>query len=83
MAALPNQLSCERHSRLPPSATSGSDIALEKLESFEMSLNRTPIPYDEHERGWVSGLALVRYTVESYHGTVEVETVLGRGSVFT
>jgi signal transduction histidine kinase len=36
-----------------------------------------------HERGNGLGLAIVRHIVESYHGRIEIESTVGRGSIFT
>lgn len=60
----------------------GPPIPLEDQRLLFEPFRRTELSESGHERGWGLGLALVRGTAQAHGGTVEVESLAGKGTTF-
>jgi two-component system phosphate regulon sensor histidine kinase PhoR len=61
----------------------GVGIPREFLEKIFEKFYRAPIDKTRETRGTGLGLTLTKHIVEAHHGTIEVESTVGKGSVFT
>ena len=64
-------------------ADTGIGIAEEELQNIFKRYYQTKRGHNVNNDGWGIGLSLVQRLTEVHHGSVSVESELGRGSVFT
>lgn len=60
----------------------GIGIAPEEIDNIFRKYYQTRRGYNTNHHGWGIGLATVRKLVEIHHGTIEVESHMGEGSIF-
>jgi signal transduction histidine kinase len=61
----------------------GQGIPPDEIEDLFKPFVRTSVPSTEGERSTGLGLAIVQKIVETHHGIIEVESVVGEGTCFT
>ncbi len=61
----------------------GIGIEPERIEMIWKIFEQGADPLRRGQEGLGLGLTLAHYIVEAHHGTIEIETALGQGSVFT